>query len=1062
MKQLFRLIWGIFAFAGLFFIAVAFSSGSCRAQGARGIDSYGRDFYLGYMPAGGEAQSSDGGVQLRTAYILIGSFTDNNTVTVSYFGSDGSEIGGSSHTIQKGRCWQVQVPTGMMTPDSGELAEYKAAHITSRYPVTVQFYMDGSNSGGLYMGIPTSALGKHYVPACYFANPLQDNPSPAPYRDSTSSEFMIVAAYDNTSVTFVPNTTTEGGVIGKNSGDGATGTPHPVHITLSRGQVYWVRSRADNSNNDLTGSTIDANKPIAVLGGQERGLLGDPGSGESLWQDVRDVMVEEMTPVDSWDSEFVSIPFLPPQEANASSNGAGDLYRCMTDSTNAGSMDLYEIGSNPVTQQVAPFQNPAANWPNVQDAADLLVSSTNDDGTRKKMYPVQYDYFQDNGAQDDYAYTTPNEQNVVALARFENVTVFRVPQNSYYHGFQFINVITWKDSLKNMSIVYNGGPPTPLSSYRKLATYRIPNHPELTGFSSSVAPGDYFIYGNTPFACYSYGRTENVIKVGAWGYAAPCGMLYGTRTIEPKPRTSITHECDRWNVRVTDVLPGDPGIAGIELLNDPTGIFTEPPHVSYNTSIYPNPPQFVPGDTSVSFDVQINDVTKDSYAAILITDRSGNDTILELRSKAIEYTLSSPSATMLKVDVGAKVCSTFSITVQQTGSSDTMTIYPPYFAYADKSFTVTANPPLPMVMRAGDSVQFTVCFNSVDTFAHRDSLVIPVGCLDTNFHVYGTGVTPIIIASNYDFGNVPVGDTECRLVNVRNVGNGTLIIDKNWVLDNLSGEFSFADDALLPDTILPGKNANLDFCFHPTVKGSATAQMNWGTNLVSPFLRQLKDTSLLIGYATQPSINWNPHLKQFTAKADGYDTERVWLVNSSNHPSGSDITITGVSIIGPDSTDFSIIGDQPGYMPFEIETWVLGMDDSVWVDIQFHPDPNKGYPTRTAYLIVTGHDAAGKTYTDTLRVTNALFGVKEEISSIFGIDMLRPNPAQSQITVAFHADGAVAEIKIFDVLGKQVRSERVNTGASERQIDLQGLPKGSYILRLTSGGRTTSARFEIE
>ncbi|HWF43302.1 MAG TPA: T9SS type A sorting domain-containing protein [Candidatus Kapabacteria bacterium] len=1059
MKQLFRLIWGIFAITGLFFLA----TGSGRAQGARGIDSYGRDFYLGYMPAGGEPNSSDGGMQVRNAYILIGSFTNNNTVTVSYFGDNGTEIGGSSHTIQRGRCWQVMVPSGMMTPDlPGETPQFKAAHIVSKYPVTVQFYMDGSNSGGLYLGIPTSALGKHYVPACYFANPLQDNPSPAPYRDSTSSEFMIVAAYDNTSVTFVPNTTTEKGVIGKNSGDGATGTPHPVHIQLARGQVYWVRSRADNSNNDLTGSTIDANKPIAVLGGQERALLGEPGSGESLWQDVRNTMIQEMTPVDSWDSEFVSIPFLPPQEANASTDGVGDLYRCIADSANAGSMSLYEIGSNPVSQQVAPFQNPAANWANVQDAVDLLVSSTNDDGTRQKMYPVQYDYFQDNGAQDDYAFTAPDEENVVALARFENVAVFKVPQNSYYHGFQFINVITWKDSVAKINVVYNGGPPVPLSSYRKLATYRIPNHPELTGITCSVAPGDYFMYGNTPFACYSYGRTENVIQVGAWGYAAPCGMLYGARTLTPKPRMSITRECDRWNIRVTDTLSGNPGIATIELLNDPNGIFTEPPYVSYNTSIYPNPPQFVPGDTAVSFDVQINDVTRDSYAAILVTDRSGNDTVLELRSKAIEYTLSSASATMLKVDVGAKVCSTFSLVVQQTGSSDTVTVYPPNFAYGDKSFSVSANPTLPKVMRAGDSVQFTVCFNSVDTFAHRDSLVIPVGCLDTNYHVYASGVTPIIIASDYSFGNVPVGDTECHLVNVRNVGTGTLILDKNWVLHNLSGEFSFGDYSLLPDTILPGKNANFDFCFHPTVRGSATAQMNWSTNLVSPFLRQLKDTSLLLGYATQPSINWNPHLQQFTAKADGYDTERVWLVNPSTGATGSDITVTGVSIIGPDSTDFSIIGDQPGYMPFELQAWVLGENDSVWVDIQFHPDPNKGYPTRTAYLVVRARDQSGRTYTDTLLVTNALFGVKEKASLAFGIDGLRPNPAQSQITVAFHSDGPTAEIEIFDVLGRQVRSEHVNSGSSEREIDLRGLPKGSYILRLTSGDRTTSARFEIE
>jgi hypothetical protein len=936
-----------------------------------GISSDGRDYYIGYMPAGGEAMSSDGGVQLRTAYIMIGSFTNDNTVTVSYFGSDGSEIGGSSHTIQKGRCWQVQVPTGMMTPTMpGEMPEYKAAHIRSKYPVTVQFYMDGSNSGGLYMGIPTSALGTHYVTACYFDNPLQDNPSPAPYRDSTSSEFMIVAAYDNTNVVFTPNATTMSGVIGKNTGDGSNGTSHPVHIQLARGQVYWVRSHADNSLNDLTGSDIVSDKPIAVLGGQERGLLGDPGSGQSQWQDVRDVMVEEMTPVDSWDSEFVSIPFLPAVEGNASGDGIGDLYRVLSDNTNAGNMDAW-IGAgatSPVTKSVSAFQSPATEFGNLTDAVDLLVSSTNKDGTRKKMYPVEYDYFQDNGAQDDYAYTTPNEQDVIALARFKTAAVFRVPQNSYYHGFQFINIITTKDSLKNISIVYNGGPATPLSSYPKLATYQIPLHPELIGFTSRVAPGDYFIYGNTPLACYSYARTEDVIKVGAWGYAAPCGMMFGLRTATPKPKIQVTPSCDHWGVTISDGQPGDLGIANIELLNDPQALLTHPAYVSYNTNIFPNPPKFIPGDTSVSFDVQINDITKDGYAAILITDRSGFDTVYELRSKAQEYTLSSTSAAMLKVDVGAKVCSTFSVVVQQTGSSDTMTIYPPSFAYGDKSFSVSSNPSLPKVMHPGDSVQFTVCFNSVDTFAHKDSLILAIGCGDTNYHVYGSGVTPIIVASNYDFGNVPVGDTVCKLINVRNTGTGPLILDKKWVLDNLSGEFSFGSDAQLPDTILPGKNANLDFCFHPTVKGGATAQMNWGTNLVSPFLRQLKDTSILLGYATQPGLNWNPHTDTFTVICEASKIDTVHLTNPSSGATGGDITVTGITIEGPDAKEFQIVGDQPGYLPLETQTWVLGKNDSIWVAIRFTPDLNKLYVTRQADFVVFGHDPSGKSYTDTLKV----------------------------------------------------------------------------------------------
>ena len=962
---------------------------------AQGISSSASDFYIGYMP-GIRHASGFAGVG-ETYWVFIGSYQDNNTVTVSYFDPNGKEKQVASQVINLGRCARIALDRGQMGPDRpGEVAQYKAAHIQSKYPVTVQCYQEGSSTGGMYQAIPTSALGRSYVIASWFDNPLQDNPGSI-NRDSSSSEFLIIATYDNTQVTFVPNATTNAGAIGVNSGAGHDGKPHPVSISLNRGQVYWVRSRSNDIANDLSGSTVVSNKPIAVLGGQERGLLGDPtGYWTYLDNDIRDVMVEQMTPVEDWEADYPSIPSMPaPEVPRLLQAGEGDMYRIFTNDAKGVYINLWQgAPAQSYPRGVNLYESPAATYNNIANPVDLLVSTLDSNKVRKKVYAVMYHYFQgqhdvesgggagqkggtpeSNGGDqplDEVTYRCPNEMDLIPYNRFILNTVFMVPLNSVYHGYEFVNIITNKDSLTKMFVQINGQTPVKLSTLTSQKTYTIPLHPELTGRTYQLPAADYLIYGNTPFACYSYGRTQQEYKDG-WGYAAPTGEAYGTHDEKTPPRAQSTPACDHWDVRVFDDRPGDEGIADILLLNDPNGFYAHPPHASYNVSLSPPKPVFTPGDTSVSFTIQVNDATKNAYAAILVEDRAGNDTVFEFYYKGQNYAFSSTSATMNNISAGSQACSTFSIRVLATGATDSVLVAPPSFAKHDGNFSVSSVPKLPKMMKVGDSVVFTVCFTATDTLHHADSLVLLLGCLDSNFKVRANGVTPIIYAVDYDFGSVPVGDTVCHLVRVKNTGNGNLILDKNWVLHNIipsgSPEFSFADDARLPDTLAPGKSIDLSFCFHPTMAGSAYGNQQWGTNQVSPFLHQTKDTSMLLGYGIEPGLNWDRRRQAFTVECDGYDTVRVYLVNPSLGTTGADITVTAVNLIGPDAKDFTVIGDQYGYAP----PWLLGKGDSIWVDLQFHPiDLGNGYTTRTAQIIALGTDASNLLYADTMALMGTI------------------------------------------------------------------------------------------
>jgi hypothetical protein len=1040
---------------------IAMASASHAQTPQHGISSAGTDFYVGIMPP--IKLNSD--YMPQGAYILIGSMQDANAVSINYFDNTGKEFNTGTKVLARGRTWKFQMSQLSVYPSTpGEVAQYKAAHITSKYPVSVQVYQEGSASGEMYTAIPTSALGQNYVVASWYDNPISNNPSVVAYQADSRSEFEIIGAYDSTTVIFTPNTTTLGGIIGANSGDGATGTPHPKQILLNRGQVYWVRSVGDRNSNDMTGTSVTSNKPVAVLGGQERALLGDasdPNVNNAFlvkYSDARNMLVEEMIPEESWDSEYVSIPFMPPQSQGVDqSDGYGDMYRVVADSQNVGTMEL--LAGNSYKR--------GTEYDNITNPCDFMTQTRDQNGSRVRQSVVMYDYFMGDGIADITTSILPDEMNLIGMSHWPTSAVFQVPQNAGYHGAQFINVITWKDSLPNINVQFNGTPGATLATLSKAETYTIPLHPELTGITCKLTAGDYMIWGNTPFACYSYGRTEPQMKSSAWGYAAPVGMLYsfGSPT---KAQVQSSQSCNSWAVTIDE---GGNGIASLMLLNDPLAIYAHPPYVSYNTILYPQP-KFTPGDTTVSFTVQVQSPTQDAYAAILVTGRAGNDTVFEFHYTASVYTMSNTSASMLKTNVGKDSCTTFTLHIVKTGTNNTISIGSLKFGKGNQNFSFSTIPVLPdSALRSGDSVVVMICFNSIDTLSHTDSLIIPIGCLDTNFVVRALGVAPIIVATDHNFGDVTVGDTICdaKAVNVKNIGTGDLVIDtntiKSFVGDN--NEFRYGGTPALPYTLHPGQNIWLDFCFTPTKTGSDTGIEQWSTNQVTPFLRQVKDTSILIGSGIEPGLNWDRRTQTFTAGCNGYDTARVYLKNPSDPETGSDITVNNVHIIGPDSADFTIIGDQLGYPLTGGVPWTLGKGDSIWVDIMFHPVcPGSGHMPRTALLTVLGSDDANNPYTDTMMlIGNASLGVAEVSTPSFGIDMLQPNPAGSRIVVRFHAKGPLVELEIFDVLGRQVWNERVGASGeetSEQRLDLRGLAKGSYILRMSSDEGVASGRFEIE
>ncbi len=897
---------------GFTFAIFSIAAGTiARAQ--HGINSEGTDFFVGLMP--GIAPTSPYSIHGHQ-YILISSLFNNNSVHIDYFApnvtnlSTGShELGGSTHVLNKGMSLQFMIDTASMAPSyPGEVAEYKACHIHSTYPVSVQVYTDGSNNGSLYQAIPTAALGKNYVVAAYNDNP--DDPGFVTH-DSSSSEFMIIAPYDSTTVTFVPNSTTKSGVVGVNSGAGANGSPHPVSILLNRGQIYWVRSSCQDISQDESGSTVVANKPVAVLGGQERAMIGYPyGYWTGLTLDIRNELVQEMTPVADWGTDYPSIPTMPASSTDVTIAGDGDMYRVFTDDPKGMTMNYWQ---NPSDQwgpnHVGLYGLPAMQFDNITDPIDLLTDANSLDvsGNLKKFCAVQYTYFQGSGsALQETSYRSESEIDLVPIDHWKMSTAFMVPFNSIYNGYQFINIITNKDSLKNIFIWKNGVSPSALQSYDALERYTIPRHPELVGLTFKLSSASYIISGNTPFVCYSYGRTETLDN-DIWGYGAPTGQSYGSHAQPNPPQATITPSCGEWNVLLHEGGTGG-GIADVKLLNDPDGFVTRPAYVSRNCRMYPNDPTLPPfevGQTSLDVQIQVDNPNDSAFAALFVVDCSGNDTVILLHYLPPRVSLSQKRVSFPDVLVTKLESSTVTFHVTATGSTDSLYVTPAKWAGHDTtgSLSLTTVPTLPAWLKAGDSVVFNISYVASDTNVHFDTILLTTSCIDDSIGIIGRGRTPIIIADDIDFGNVRIGDTVCRDLRVRNVGNANLILDENWVFGQ-NPDFTF--EGGVPDTIKPDGAVNtLRFCFHPSHAGPNTSEMSWGTNIKGIYEHQIKDTSLLIGYGIASDVASAPSQPKAALSILPNPTSGIASISLAGAP---EATVEIFDILGREVASFRVTG----------------------------------------------------------------------------------------------------------------------------------------------------------
>jgi plastocyanin len=828
-----------------------------------GITNEGKEFYLGMLTPSYNSVATAPVLKDFAVYALISTHYDNN-ISVSYFDQTGNEILDPIYHIIAKHSLQLSLKYNLMEMDTAsDGVSYKSCHIKSTYPISVTFVSVGACAGGSYLALPVLGLGKNYVAACYNDNPgngaaYNVDTYPPKVFDYAGGEFIIIGTEDATNVKIIPTATTVTGHPGAN-----TGSPHPYTVQLGRGQCYLVRSNGRNEDNDMSGSQIEASKPVAVISGHENASLGgvDP-----FQMEARDFMIEQMVPVDFWDiSGYISIPFVEPSPVG--NQGGGDTYRLYTfDNTVSGQLDVQGIsgGYGVVTQ---PLTSP-------QGIAEITAPAEAYSLNNKKISLMQY---AERTQTANAPFPAPSMMTIVPVSRWKTSYSLTVVSdanivNQIIHD-RYLNIIG--SNLNNINFSINGGNPVPLSVLSKVLNYgtvstRYPNLKAAQYKLPSTANSCHF-FSSDPFMVYYYGTRMFVadLHLGDYNYAnfvdeyaAPAGMQLNTG-IYPSFTINAGSTCTGWHVCIRDTGMNDPGLKAAILIDDLDGVYWNTPAKFSNVTFDATSSDYVDGELhphwhsnqSYCFDVNFSNPLSAASAPLAIVDNLGNAAILRLDRAAPTVKLSTnpivssnPDSIVFPVEkIGQQNCTTFVLKNTAAKGGTAINLNSALLTNTDTTYKTSINISFPHSIAAGDSVLVQVCYTPIDSSRHQDSLILTSDCFSLTVSLDAHGSTGLISAGDLDFGTVTVGDTICKLVQIKNIGSAPFTLQSSSLFTD-TVDFSINTKAL-PKQLAVGAAININICFHPQSAKTYSDTITWTTDLEPAFQHSVKDRSILTGTA---------------------------------------------------------------------------------------------------------------------------------------------------------------------------------------------------------------------
>lgn len=634
---------------------------------------------------------------------------------------------------------QCYTKTDRQKPLPEQVFPGRAIHIYAEAPIIVygvtryQYTSDG------YLAIPVSSWGKEYIVASY-ADPVTENFGVGQYLPSYTS---VVAAYDNTKVRF----TMGGNVWSQTAGGLKPG--ESVTVNMNAGDVYLVAGYGPRA--DLSGSKIVASKPVGVISGNFCAYIPSEYG-------YCDFIIEMELPTNTW----------------------GTKYHVSQIATRRKNSLLKIFAKEPMTKlfrngrQMGLIQTPGgiSGYGYLEIRIDEEANQPWVWSGDKPINVTQYNP----GQSYDGVVSDPFQLVLSPIEQYQTEITFNTPgiRGGYGYPDNYINVVYLgaengeiPDDLEFATVT--GGQFT----WRKVSAisptaglpFRDPEQKGRQYFSKTILlPGDgvYKIRANDPFVAYAYGFSD----YDSYGFptSVALGDLEKPDTVPPQPVWKMN--CGNIEGATVTDKPDDPLVrSNLALI-----IFHRDESFNYRFSYKP----FEAGtDFRTTWEATVINPLEDARAVITFADRRGNDTTIVIEYFATKLAIEPEFYDFGLLQNGEVKNQTFKLINKSKGK---VTITQLKLQNGKQNFTLH-DFTLPRDLNPEEFMTFTVRFTATNDGEFRDSIGAGDLCVfEYLAHIEARVGQPIIDVSDASWGDMIVGTTDTRAIEIHNYGSTDLII----------------------------------------------------------------------------------------------------------------------------------------------------------------------------------------------------------------------------------------------------------------------------------------------
>lgn len=621
----------------------------------------------------------------------------------------------------------------MDPPPPDQVWREAGVHVYADDPIIVYGVTRFNYTSDGFLAIPVSALGKEYRIASYADMSAMYSGYELP------SETTVTAAFDGTIVTFeVGGNLLTRTASGWKPGDRKT-------FVMQKGDVLAVSTITKEG--DLSGSRVIANKPVAVVSGNQCANVPT----YIRWCDF---IVEMELPVHTWGTAYHVTRI-----AGRQKNSFIKVFAKEPNTT------VYVNGQAiGLIRKAWGMEGEAFLHQRVSEEppGSFIVHAD------KPIYVMQYN----TGQEDDNIPSDPFQLVLTPIEQFQTEIVFNTPGiKGTNKGFSrnYVNLVYELDSGDaipddlEFAVVNNGQ-----FQWSKVKAIFGPFPGDIFPFpingkryASKILelPGDgvYRIRCSKPFAAYAYGFSN----YDSYGFPTSVALadLSVPDTVAPDP--SYTINCDTSEVvgEVRD-LPEDPAVRSnlAKVVLDP--------EVSYNYILEVAP--FVPGnDDRTTWQLRVEDLSRSAYGRIIFTDRAGNDTTVEFRYRPylVEIQPKELDFGVLKRGEQKEMDAQVVNLSEESWVEVTMV----QLQQGNQGFEIVNMPSLPVILPPKGQIPIRIRFTASAPGKYEDSAGHGNQCVFRyDAHMVAVVNEPRIEVSDADFGKVVVGQTARKSVTIYN------------------------------------------------------------------------------------------------------------------------------------------------------------------------------------------------------------------------------------------------------------------------------------------------------